>query len=405
MRKAEANKSLRIFLFWHFEIRRADIPFSLSKKEAALLKILVSQRGRTFTRGRINEDSFGLDYVQFKSEKDLQRRISTLRKKLEPELGIGKGPDSQFISTHTGMESSSYSFKKDAPCWIDIEEFDSFKQVGDRSMDSDDFRKGCENHELALKLYRGEFLHDDPNESWIREDRKKWRGVFLDCSVKLAKCYTEIENYTPVIEVCERALNVNNLKGSLYRYLMWSYFKLGEVVSVRETFEWANDCFREEGFSLGKETIDCYRNILDETPKIIDSEKDQGKISIAVLPFRILAKDSPEELEIFRDGLHEDIISQLTKIHGLITINRESTSSYKDTGKPSDVIAKELNATFVLKGSLRYEDERTIATSQLVNSETLQVVWIERFDHWHKKISEIQLEITMEIIKALDLVD
>src|SRR5262249_44951439 len=75
------------------------------------------------------------------------------------------------------------------------------------------------------------------------------------------------------------------------------------------------------------------------------------KPSIAVLPFTNMSSD-PEQ-EYFADGLSEDLITDLSKVPGLMVIARNSTFTYK--GKPVDVraIARDLHVRYVLEGSVR----------------------------------------------------
>ena len=125
------------------------------------------------------------------------------------------------------------------------------------------------------------------------------------------------------------------------------------------------------------------------------------KPSVAVLPF-VNMSDDPEQ-EYFSDGITEDLITDLSKLRGLMVIARNSTFAYK--GKAVDVrqIGKELGVRHVLEGSVRKVDDQVRINAQLVDATTGDHVWAERFDRPLANIFAIQDEIGQEIIAVLDV--
>src|SRR5262249_51965349 len=79
----------------------------------------------------------------------------------------------------------------------------------------------------------------------------------------------------------------------------------------------------------------------------------QDKASIAVLPFINMSKDA--EQEFFADGLAEDLITDLSKVPGLLVIARNSSFSYKGRSIDIRTVAKELGVRYVIEGSVRRE--------------------------------------------------
>jgi adenylate cyclase len=126
-----------------------------------------------------------------------------------------------------------------------------------------------------------------------------------------------------------------------------------------------------------------------------------GKPSIAVLPFTNMSGD-PEQ-EYFSDGITEDIITDLSKLSGLLVIARNSTFTYK--GRAVDVrqVGRELGVSHVLEGSVRRAGGRVRITSQLLDSATGHHAWAERYDRNLEDIFAVQDEITREIVAALDV--
>jgi len=125
------------------------------------------------------------------------------------------------------------------------------------------------------------------------------------------------------------------------------------------------------------------------------------KPSIAVLPF--VNMSDVEAQDYFSDGITEDIITDLSKISGLAVIARNSSFLYK--GRSVDVreISRDLNVRHVLEGSVRRAGEMLRITAQLVDAETGENVWAERFDRKAEDVFAIQDEIVSKIVAELSV--
>jgi adenylate cyclase len=123
------------------------------------------------------------------------------------------------------------------------------------------------------------------------------------------------------------------------------------------------------------------------------------KPSIAVLPFANISGDPDQEY--FSDGLTEEIITALSKVHKLFVIARNSTFSYKDKPVKVQQVGEELGVRYVLEGSVRKAGDRVRITAQLVDALTGHHLWAERYDRDLKDIFALQDEITMKILTAL----
>jgi len=121
--------------------------------------------------------------------------------------------------------------------------------------------------------------------------------------------------------------------------------------------------------------------------------------SIAVLPFANMSGDA--EQEYFSDGISEDIITDLSKIGGLVVIARNSSFAYKGKNVDIRTIGRELNVGVVLEGSIRRAGNRVRITAQLIDAATGGHLWAERYDRDLTDIFAVQDEVTGEIVKAL----
>ena len=123
------------------------------------------------------------------------------------------------------------------------------------------------------------------------------------------------------------------------------------------------------------------------------------KPSIAVLAFHNMSGD-PEQ-EYFADGITEDVITDLSKIGGLLVIARNSSFAYKGKAVDIRVVARELGVRTILEGSIRRAGNRVRITAQLIDAETGGHLWADRFDRELSDIFALQDEVTRRIVDAL----
>ena len=121
--------------------------------------------------------------------------------------------------------------------------------------------------------------------------------------------------------------------------------------------------------------------------------------SIAVLPFTNMSGD-PEQ-EYFSDGISEDIITDLSKIAGLMVIARNSSFAYKGRSIDVRAVGRDLGVRSVLEGSIRRASNRVRITAQLVDATTGAHLWADRYDRDLTDIFAVQDDVTRRIVDAL----
>jgi len=121
--------------------------------------------------------------------------------------------------------------------------------------------------------------------------------------------------------------------------------------------------------------------------------------SVAVLYFENLsgAKDD----EYFRDGITEDIITELSKIKGLKMLSRQAVLPFRDKPVATSQVGQQLKAGCVLAGSIRRGGNRLRISAQLVDVESDSLLWSERYDRELADVFEVQDEIARKIAEAL----
>ncbi len=146
-----------------------------------------------------------------------------------------------------------------------------------------------------------------------------------------------------------------------------------------------------------------YPRIIDEKPANtyvadVDAPMLDSK-SVAVLPFTNFS--SSDEDAYFADGIHDDILTQLSKIHGLKVISRTTMIRYKDTEKSMGEIAKEVGAANILEGSVRRAGDAVRIVAQLIKAQSDEHLWAETYDREYADIFSIQTDVARKIASAL----
>jgi adenylate cyclase len=123
------------------------------------------------------------------------------------------------------------------------------------------------------------------------------------------------------------------------------------------------------------------------------------RASICVLPF-VNMSGEPEQ-EYFSDGISEDITTDLSKVSSLEVVARNTAFAFKGQNPNVEEVAKQLNVSHVLEGSVRKAGSRVRINAQLIDGSTGKHLWADRFDRDLTDIFEIQDEISKAIVDAL----
>jgi adenylate cyclase len=123
------------------------------------------------------------------------------------------------------------------------------------------------------------------------------------------------------------------------------------------------------------------------------------KPSVAVLPFANMSAD-PEQ-EFFVDGIAEDVITALSRYPSLFVTARNSSFTYKGRAVDVKQVGRDLGVRYVLEGSLRKSGNRIRVSVQLVEADTGNHIWAERYDRDLADIFAVQDEITEAVTTAI----
>jgi TolB-like protein/DNA-binding winged helix-turn-helix (wHTH) protein/Tfp pilus assembly protein PilF len=126
-----------------------------------------------------------------------------------------------------------------------------------------------------------------------------------------------------------------------------------------------------------------------------------GKPAVAILPFENLGA-SPEQ-DYFANGITADLITDLSKVSGLLVIAPGSVFVYKDSGARPKQISAELDVDYVVLGSVQRSGDRLRVNVLLMEASAERALWGERYDGAMDDIFEVQDKITAAVILALEI--
>jgi TolB-like protein len=141
-----------------------------------------------------------------------------------------------------------------------------------------------------------------------------------------------------------------------------------------------------------------------ESDQVIDvvtevAEQEAVALGIAVLPFANMSAN--EENEYFAGGIHEEILTNLSRIADLRVISRTSMLRIAETDLDVRAIGQRLGVSHVLEGSVRRAGNRVRVTVQLIDAGSDEHLWAENYDRTLTDIFAIQSDIALAIAKQL----
>jgi TolB-like protein len=286
----------------------------------------------------------------------------------------------------------------------------------------------------ATALYRGDLLdgldvRDPAFEEWLLFERQRLRDLARAALAKVLDRHVATGTHDQAGVAARRLLALDPLHESAHRALMRIYAQQGQAALALKQYQLCRDALQDElGVKPEAETERLYQSIREKRamasrassqapPAAIAAEARSpsdapplqpdpatatasARPSIAVLPFENLS-DDPEQ-QYFSDGITEDIITALSRVKWFFVIARNSSFTYK--GRIVDVkqVARELGVRYVLEGSVRKAGGRVRISGQLVQAETGQHIWADKFDGELANVFDLQDQVTASVVAAIE---
>ena len=293
----------------------------------------------------------------------------------------------------------------------------------------------------ANPLANGESFLDDLGgisadfDSWRATELSRLLALVSELIDKFARQAEESKHTNQAVAALSQLVALDSLNEDAQRRYMRALITSGQPNSAIRQYQKLDKLLREE---LGVEPEPATRAILNDAknkagktadgdlaepvPQASDAQPnikaDEGgnfqtafeevtgnkparpdKPSVAVMAFQNLSVDPDQGY--FSDGITEDIITELSRFPNLFVIARNSSFAYKNTHVDVRQIGRELGVRFVVEGSVRRSENRIRVTAQLIDAETGNHHWAERFDRGIQDIFEVQEEITQRIVASV----
>jgi serine/threonine-protein kinase len=137
------------------------------------------------------------------------------------------------------------------------------------------------------------------------------------------------------------------------------------------------------------------------TPRLrATSDPAERRRTVAVLPFEQVGGDAEDRY--FADGIHEDVLTSLSKVADLHVLSRNAVLRYGSSATDLRQLGHELGAGTVLEGSVRRAGSKVRISARLVDADTEQNVWAETYDRSLEDIFRIQQDVALQIVRALE---
>ena len=154
-----------------------------------------------------------------------------------------------------------------------------------------------------------------------------------------------------------------------------------------------------KGFRFVGTVREAHRPAIEPVGSAAQNGDTAPRLSIVVLPFVNLSAD-PEQ-NYFADGVTDSLTTDLSRISGLFVISRNSAFSYKGKSTDARQVGRELNVRYVLEGSVQRGGNRLRVNVQLIDAETSNHLWAERFDKPVADLLDTQDEIVSRLANTL----
>jgi len=261
-----------------------------SKKFWLIIEYLITFRNRDISQMELIE----LIYPEGKSENP-GNALKTLMHRIRAELD-----ELGYLSSHDMIVQSrgTYAWNTKMDCVIDVEEFEALCGKGNSPQASDDEK--LDNYLKAIDMYRGDFLHKSALDPWVVQYNVFYRSMYCETVHKTLDILKQKNENQKIIEICEKALQIDPFDEILYYNLIQSMVNLNNLQEALAEYRKMSTLFyREFGINPSEEITKLYREIIKTSKKV---ETDLNVIKEGLNEDAALAKGAYFcEYEIFKD--------------------------------------------------------------------------------------------------------
>jgi DNA-binding SARP family transcriptional activator/TolB-like protein/Tfp pilus assembly protein PilF len=393
---------LQLRLLGAFELRRGEALVRLPRKAEALLAFLAVNRGRPVARDTVATLLWGNSGTE-QARQSLRQCLVALRTALGAE------------AAHLQAEAATLCLDRSAAIAVDA----------DAVAEASDAQEPAELERLAA-LHRDAFLAGmqfpiEPFERWVAIERQRFEASRIDLLQRLVTAQAMAGHSDKAIAVCRQLITLDPLREEGHRQLMTLLANAGNRGSALLQYAECVEILKDElGVDPSPETVRLAETIrlgVSETPAAAPLPIAPGrpaaeaaslpasgpalpdKPSIAVVPFANLSGDAARDY--FVRGLVEDLTVALGREKWLFVIASPSAFSFGDSVIDPREIGARLGVHYVLKGSVRIEDEQVLFVVQLTDAARGGHVWSGRFQDRMDHLFEMQDRLTTKVAATI----
>jgi LuxR family transcriptional regulator, maltose regulon positive regulatory protein len=251
--------SLQVRFFGHFEMLcdSETMPLGRNGKALTILKYLLANRNRPVSQDHLMGWLWPESNLK-KARWSLNSAIHGLRKLLS------RCPSSVSM-TYVSLEDGYYRLSPSVRISADVDEFDERHRQGRHLEKNRRMREAAIEYEMAIELYRGDYLVEDLYEDWTMVERERLANAYIDILGRLAIHYMEVEQHQESIRACYRVLEKDRCHEDSYRLLMRCYAKLGLRARALHQYRMCEQILGQEyGTSPSPETRSLYAGLLSD---------------------------------------------------------------------------------------------------------------------------------------------
>jgi DNA-binding SARP family transcriptional activator len=206
-----------------------------SGRGRALFKYLLTHHDRAIPRD-VLMDTFWPDAGPEAARNSLNVTLHRLRQALRT------ADDAPIVI----FEDGAYRLNPDLQIWLDVEDFERHAQAGQQFEAADQLAAAVTEYELAIGIYQGDFLEDDPYDDWPVLTRERLRVAYLDALDRLGQMYFDQGQHAACIMICQRLLARDSCREDAHCRLMRCYSRQGQRYLALRQYQVCVEALRAE---------------------------------------------------------------------------------------------------------------------------------------------------------------
>ncbi|MGM0436645.1 MAG: BTAD domain-containing putative transcriptional regulator [Bacillota bacterium] len=264
------ENKIEVYTLGKFVVKKDD--FLITEKSVRshklwyLFKILISSPEKVFTAEELM-DRLDLSLELIDAKNAIQNLIYRLRKLLAKN-------EEYNAEKYIIFEKDGYRFKLNENCYIDFINFENYCKKSELAKKQNNYEKAINFSLEAIKIYKGNFLDENKNMSWIIQMRAYLRRLYLEQIYFVCDILTEKEDFIKIEEICEDALGIEPFEEEIHYHLINSLIKQNKIQKAKLHYQYILNLFAINKLKLPPRIS----NLLEDVNPTEEEQKEEIKI-------------------------------------------------------------------------------------------------------------------------------